>query len=278
MLLGSNLRRSAVAAAGYSRGSHLAPLPLQISAGAAAAAAAAAAAVSVAAVRGRSSLPQATSTSGPAAAQPVSQDPQATSTSSTPGIAVMAAVAGSLSRRLAQAADRMLASLYLIPAAAEEQGRGPHRLDFALAASSESPLAAEEHERSSLTESVMDVLREGFLWALPKRKTTPARKARRSTHKGLEPVAQITTCMTCGRPKHTHMLCGACFRTTQLPVREFRREELYKHIVTKSRGLKAWIERGYLTAKAKATVAQAAAAAPAPRPTSPSSAKQEGEQ
>jgi ribosomal protein L32 len=58
----------------------------------------------------------------------------------------------------------------------------------------------------------------GGLWdvlvrmAVPKKKTSHARKATRSAHKGVELARNISTCRICGGPRLLHQLCPSCLK------------------------------------------------------------------
>eukprot|EP00123_Amoebidium_parasiticum_P001201 comp12249_c1_seq1/m.7042 comp12249_c1_seq1/g.7042 ORF comp12249_c1_seq1/g.7042 comp12249_c1_seq1/m.7042 type:complete len:138 (-) comp12249_c1_seq1:303-716(-) len=58
--------------------------------------------------------------------------------------------------------------------------------------------------------SIYDVLRDGLLLAVPKRKTSPSRKRIRNSPKEFDKNANVVKCTSCGGPKLQHMLCWKC--------------------------------------------------------------------
>jgi len=46
--------------------------------------------------------------------------------------------------------------------------------------------------------------------AVPKKKTSRARRGNRRSHDALKFTAAVDTCSNCGEPKLRHQLCNAC--------------------------------------------------------------------
>jgi len=64
---------------------------------------------------------------------------------------------------------------------------------------------------------------DSILRAVPKKKTTHARKRKRQlVGKGLEDKTNLTRCEACGEWKLLHTLCGSCVKSIQ---RDWRRRE-----------------------------------------------------
>ena len=66
---------------------------------------------------------------------------------------------------------------------------------------------------------------DGFLWAVPKKRTSHSKKRMRMTHKYLKPIQNYTTCPKCQNLKLLHVLCGHCLKETLKKTAAMRREE-----------------------------------------------------
>ena len=64
---------------------------------------------------------------------------------------------------------------------------------------------------------------DGFLWAVPKKRTSHSKKRMRMTHKYLKPVHHYTICPNCQNVKLLHVLCKHCLAGTLKKTAEFRR-------------------------------------------------------
>lgn len=64
---------------------------------------------------------------------------------------------------------------------------------------------------------------DGFLWAVPKRRTSHSKKRMRMAHKYLKPKHHYQTCPRCHNLKLQHMLCGHCFGETMKHTANFRK-------------------------------------------------------
>lgn len=73
-----------------------------------------------------------------------------------------------------------------------------------------------------------DVAWDGFLWAVPKKRTSHSRKRMRMTHKYLKPKHHYQPCSKCGNLKLQHMLCGHCFKEIMEETARIRREQMAK--------------------------------------------------
>ncbi|KAI9298744.1 hypothetical protein K502DRAFT_280871, partial [Neoconidiobolus thromboides FSU 785] len=58
----------------------------------------------------------------------------------------------------------------------------------------------------------LDDLKESILKAVPKKKTSYAKKRMRAAGKGLKNLKNITSCYSCGQPKLMHQLCPNCYK------------------------------------------------------------------
>lgn len=63
---------------------------------------------------------------------------------------------------------------------------------------------------------------DGYLWAVPKKRTSHSKKRMRMAHKYLKPKHHYQTCPHCQNLKLQHMLCGHCFRETMKRTAELR--------------------------------------------------------
>ena len=68
----------------------------------------------------------------------------------------------------------------------------------------------------------LNTIWDGFLWAVPKKRTSHSKKRMRMAHKYLKPKHHYQTCPRCQNLKLQHMLCGHCFRETMKRTAEFR--------------------------------------------------------
>ena len=66
---------------------------------------------------------------------------------------------------------------------------------------------------------------DGFLWAVPKKRTSHSKKRMRMTHKYLKPITNYTTCPKCQNLKLLHVLCGHCLKETLRKTAAMRQEE-----------------------------------------------------
>ena len=64
---------------------------------------------------------------------------------------------------------------------------------------------------------------DGFLWAVPKRRTSHSKKRMRMTHKYLKPIRHYTICPKCKNVKLLHVLCRHCLTETLTKTAEFRK-------------------------------------------------------
>ncbi len=64
---------------------------------------------------------------------------------------------------------------------------------------------------------------DGFLWAVPKKRTSHSRKRKRMTNKYLKPIRNYTVCPKCQNLKLLHVLCGHCLKDTLKRTAELRR-------------------------------------------------------
>lgn len=67
---------------------------------------------------------------------------------------------------------------------------------------------------------------DGFLWAVPKKRTSHSKKRLRMTNKWLKPICNYTVCPKCQNLKLLHVLCGHCFKETMRKTAEIRRMKL----------------------------------------------------
>lgn len=67
---------------------------------------------------------------------------------------------------------------------------------------------------------------DGFLWAVPKKRTSHSKKRMRSAHKYLKPRSDYITCPQCKNLKLLHILCGHCLKETMKKTAEIRQAEL----------------------------------------------------
>ena len=70
---------------------------------------------------------------------------------------------------------------------------------------------------------------DGFLWAVPKKRTSHSKKRMRMTHKFLKPIQNYTTCPKCQNLKLLHVLCGHCLKEALKKTAAMRREEQGKY-------------------------------------------------
>ena len=70
---------------------------------------------------------------------------------------------------------------------------------------------------------------DGFLWAVPKKRTSHSKKRMRMTHKYLKPIQHYTTCPKCQNLKLLHVLCGHCLKETPRKTAAMRQEEQGKY-------------------------------------------------
>ena len=70
---------------------------------------------------------------------------------------------------------------------------------------------------------------DGFLWAVPKKRTSHSKKRMRMTHKYLKPIHHYTTCPKCQNLKLLHVLCGHCLKETLRKTAAMRQEEQRKY-------------------------------------------------
>ena len=66
---------------------------------------------------------------------------------------------------------------------------------------------------------------DGFLWAVPKKRTSHSKKRMRMTHKYLKPIQHYTTCPKCQNLKLLHVLCIHCLKETLKKTAAMRQEE-----------------------------------------------------
>lgn len=64
---------------------------------------------------------------------------------------------------------------------------------------------------------------DGYLWAVPKKRTSHSKKRMRMAHKYLKPIHHYTICPNCQNVKLLHVLCGHCLAATLKKTAEFRR-------------------------------------------------------
>ena len=89
---------------------------------------------------------------------------------------------------------------------------GRHELEW--------PVSAEECPERGIG----DLLNDGLLWAVPKRKTSRSKKRMRMAHKYLKPKHHFYPCPACGNLKLQHVLCEHCFRETMKKTAEVRKQ------------------------------------------------------
>ncbi|RKP36443.1 zinc-binding ribosomal protein, partial [Dimargaris cristalligena] len=70
--------------------------------------------------------------------------------------------------------------------------------------------------------SLTDILKEAFLWAVPKKKTTHSRSRMRQSNKALKDRHDIHTCPACGKNKLSHHICLYCYSELKQKYREFK--------------------------------------------------------
>lgn len=71
-----------------------------------------------------------------------------------------------------------------------------------------------------------DLKWEGFLWAVPKKRTSHSKKRMRSAHKYLRPRCDFIPCPKCSNLKLMHVLCGHCLKETLKKTAAVRQAEL----------------------------------------------------
>ena len=70
---------------------------------------------------------------------------------------------------------------------------------------------------------------DGFLWVVPKKRTSRSKTIMRMTHKYLKPITHYTTCPKCQNLKLLHVLCGHCLKETLKKTAAMRQEEQGKY-------------------------------------------------
>lgn len=75
-----------------------------------------------------------------------------------------------------------------------------------------------------LQQDTDDALWDGFLWAVPKKRTSHSKKRMRMAHKYLKPKHHYYQCPSCGHLKLQHMLCGHCLKETLRKTAEIRKQ------------------------------------------------------
>lgn len=65
----------------------------------------------------------------------------------------------------------------------------------------------------------------GFLWAVPKKRTSHSKKRMRMAHKYLQPKVNFVVCKTCNNLKLMHVLCGHCLKLTLEETATMRKEQ-----------------------------------------------------
>ena len=66
---------------------------------------------------------------------------------------------------------------------------------------------------------------DGFLWAVPKKRTSHSKKRMRMTKKYLKPIRHYTVCDKCQNLKLLHVLCGYCLKEILKKTAAMRLEE-----------------------------------------------------
>lgn len=66
---------------------------------------------------------------------------------------------------------------------------------------------------------------DGFLWAVPKKRTSHSKKRMRMAKKYLKPIRHYTVCPKCQNLKLLHVLCGYCLKETLKKTAAMRLEE-----------------------------------------------------
>ena len=69
-----------------------------------------------------------------------------------------------------------------------------------------------------------DLLNDGLLWAVPKKRTSRSKKRMRMAHKYLKPKHHFYACPVCGNIKLQHVLCEHCFREIMKKTAEVRKQ------------------------------------------------------
>ena len=72
---------------------------------------------------------------------------------------------------------------------------------------------------------------DGWLWAVPKKRTSHSKKRMRMTHKYLKPRHHYTVCPSCNNLKLLHVLCGHCLKETLKQTAAMRRTQMEQQLV-----------------------------------------------
>ncbi len=97
---------------------------------------------------------------------------------------------------------------------------GAHQIEYPAAV-----VATESPGMSGITSQESD-LWSGFLWAVPKKRTSHSKKRMRMTHKYLKPIRNYSVCSKCQNLKLLHVLCGHCLKETLKKTAELRRRKM----------------------------------------------------
>ena len=71
---------------------------------------------------------------------------------------------------------------------------------------------------------------DGFVWAVPKKRTSHSKKRMRMTHKYLKPKYHYTVCPKCNNLKLLHVLCVHCLKETLKATALMRKQALQEQI------------------------------------------------
>ncbi len=98
---------------------------------------------------------------------------------------------------------------------------------FRLPPAGPTPLLSTEFPvQSDASEEELGLSWDGYMWAVPKKRTSYSKKRMRNSQKYLRPKTNYSACPKCGSLKMSHVLCGPCLKETLMKTAEMRRKEL----------------------------------------------------